>query len=165
MLYASFVKKRKLRKLVFSSLGNFPFFRLSQFQRFGLEFNSNWFFHFMKRKSFSFEDSVELYKYGIRINSCSNFITRSNCALDRRTILCFLFLDYRVFKNLKLSQKRSKKTKEKKVEQRERHCCEILFQFINYSFWPQKNTIISQLLMLMVVSLFSQLFAHRKKNL
>ena len=67
-----------------------------------------------------------------------NFITRPNCALDRRTFLCLCVpgLHKQVFNHVKILSERSKNERTKE-EQRERPCFGICLQCTKFTVWPR----------------------------
>ena len=69
-----------------------------------------------------------------------NCITRPNCVLDRRTILCLYVPGFQrqVFERVIFLSQRSKKRKEKKEEQKVRPCNGIRLHFTNCAVWPRK---------------------------
>ena len=67
----------------------------------------------------------------------SGILTRPNCALYWRTILCLYVPGFQrqVFKHVKTLPERSKKMK----EQRERPYCGIRLQFTKCTVWPRND--------------------------
>ena len=70
-------------------------------------------------------------------STVKDVITRPNCALDRRTILCLKVPGFQrqVLKHVKTLTEQSKKSNNKK-ERKERPCCGIRLQFTKCTVWP-----------------------------